>query len=116
MWKPYNAIHVDEGGHVAAPCDNCKFLNRVSCGLNDGTSYWELICTNQNVCLTGDEHIKPPLGITPAKVVFEDRIMELGKAIGRYAESDYPGSINYIRKWAKEIVDLDEIIKKGESK
>lgn len=64
------------------------------------------------------KYIKPPLGVQPSYMIYEDRILDLSKAICRYIEflSTEKGTakdreFNYrsIITWAKEIQLLAEL-------
>ena len=55
---------------------------------------------------------KPPLGVSPAYIIIEARIKELGEAIGRY--DGLTQTTDQIRSWAKEIIiycDTSDAIK-----
>lgn len=119
-----NSIIKDSDGNVIEPCISCKYLHTYT-GYNVNNFQGDItplhyICTSENYCsrkmLYVMEHIeenvaeKPPLGTAPAHIVYEDRILELAGAIGRYATYDEPDTIHKIADWAREIVTLSDLI------
>ena len=120
-----NSIIKDSDGNVIEPCISCKYLHTYT-GYNVHNFQGDItplhyICTSENYCsrkmLYVMEHIeenvaeKPPIGTAPGTIVYEDRILELAKAIGRYAGYNEDDAVHKIVAWAKEIVMLDDMIK-----
>ncbi len=56
---------------------------------------------------------RPPLGIKPQYMWLDERIKELARAIGRYAETDTTDAEQLIEEWAKEIVRLRKLYNEG---
>lgn len=62
-----------------------------------------------------DETKKPPLGVKPAWLVAEGRIVELSSALNRYAQHCEKSEISIMRMWAEEIIMQCNIIEKMEA-
>ena len=118
-----NSIVKDSNGNGIEPCKSCPYLHKyTSYNINNfqgDITPTEYMCASRDICnrkmLYVMEHIekkaeRPPLGTAPAHIVYEDRILDLAGAIGRYATYDEPDTIHKIADWAREIVTLSDLI------